>query len=971
MVGLFVMRPTGNDSTTPLSISLPNGTTSLSLTSSFGSAAVVVTTVEIPATSLPTFSPLISNTTSTVGNAPAPQLLSSVLTIEISQTTTNGSFTAVPIPYFEANIKLSAAANQTVLTNVLVHNCTVGVPESVSIFCADTALRMNLTCSGRVAITVQRQCPLPRAVCSIVDLTNNRIVSNDFCSAVSLGTSVVCKCGGAGSNGSSIVATNRLSVGVFEVYGAGSFASSVVLASTLSVSDVAARSVSIFVFFGSMWGIGLCLLCVMYWDLVRWRKLKRTVPNEHDVERPLEGQDSRQELLRSILPPFFDTSASTGSWLFKKGWSRTLVRCHPYLRVCWEIYQRLRGNVSHYEDHVAQDIIHELTALTTACCVLAMLYDFQYPEDNGFCATQTSLETCEDRKMLLDPFQSQCLWQPSEEASSDTDDVIEELMSARLVNKIYLSNAMNHPSSASCRFNGSNNSTLAFILSYLIASLFQIVLRLCLERSMRILSAREQLTPQSKREAVESDISREETQLRTYPVRKVERLRDDRRVLEGSHLLRRNAIGAIDLMGESLQPRQLTPVVCITPNSMPETAQGIDLAVHKAAATMCSTDYAVTMLRLAVADHIGHHRAEERHVFLLGLFRAFPAVESVRHLWLWQCLAVVVLVVCNAGSLYFIVSKAATRRFEWQFSFLKIVAFEWFSDVVVLQTLEVACFDYCLCHLVQKEVEEVIQRLLLVSPLAKDEQLKRPNFCEVRDDFESPSKAMARLWPGLPESRWVQSVRSPDCEATLSTKRRLLKWLTYGTLETWETTISFVSAFMLAWLVFMYYRFVDDWFLSLPSFVYGVIAGVSLLVVAVLCRRMCLVNHHQVEDDGDRESNAPSGSVVWSLSSASESLASSWDWSVSLSSNDDDPNSLTHSSSSFSMVDKSLSISFSWSDRSGDPPSTYDRVVDESDDFDGLWDRLTSGDGDEFLHGEEGDDIDIDGTDISLSISEV
>lgn len=966
MGGVYVLRPSANDSTKPLSISLPNGTTSLSLPSSFGSAAVVLTTVEIPAASLPTFAPPPSNTTSAVGNAPAPQLLSSVLTIEISQSTINGSFEAVPIPYFEANIQLSAAANQSVSTNVLVHNCTVGVPESVSIFCADTGLRMNLTCSGRVAIAVHRQCPLPRAVCSIVDLSNNRIVSNDFCSAVKLGSSVVCKCGGAGSNSSSIGAVNRLSVGVFEVYGAGSFASSVVLASTLSVSDVAARSVSIFVFFGSLWGIGLSLLCVVYWDVMRWRKLKRTAPNERDVERPLEGQESRQELLRSILPPFFDTlstSSSTGSWVFKGSWGRALIRSHPYLRVCWEIYQRIRGKASEDKDHVAQDIIHELTAVTTACCVLAMLFDFQYPEDNGFCAAQTSLETCEDRKMLLDPFQNQCLWRPPEQTSSDTGDFIEELVNTRLTNKVYLSDAMNNASPAACHFNGSNSSTLAFILSYLITSMFQIILRLFLERLMRILSAREQLAPPGKRETVESDSSREDMHLRAYPLRKVERLRGDRRVLEGAHLLRRNAVGAIGLMGESPQLRQLTPVVCTMPPSIRETKPELNLAVQRAAETMTSTDYAVTMLRLAVADLIGCHSAQGRHVFLLGLFRAFPVVESFRYLWLWHYLTVAVLMLCNAGSLYFIVSKAAIRRFQWQVSFLKIVAFEWFSDVVVLQSLEVACLDYGLCRLVQKEVEETIQQLLLVPAMAKDEQLKRPSIREAAatDDFESPSNAMARQWPGLPESRWVQSIRSPGCEVVHSTKRRLLKWLTYGSLETWETTISFVSTFMLAWLVFMYYRFVDEWFMSLPPFVYGVIAGVSLVALIVFVWRMYLMNQNKVKDDGNRESDATSGSLVWSLSS--ESLASSWDLSASLSSNDDDLNSLHQSSSSLSMVDKSLSFSFAWSDGTNDSPSNRDFVLDESDDFDGPWDRCTSG--------EEGDDIDTGGTDFTLSHSAV
>jgi hypothetical protein len=133
---------------------------------------------------------------------------------------------------------------------------------------------------------------------------------------------------------------------------------------------------------------------------------------------------------------------------------------------------------------------------------------------------------------------------------------------------------------------------------------------------------------------------------------------------------------------------------------------------------MSSTDYVVTMLRLAVTDEVGRRGGPAaRHVCLLGLYRAFPAVVSLRRmwLWLWLCVMVGVLVVSNGGALDYIVSKAAVRGFGWPVSFLKIALFEWFSEVVLLRSVEIAVFDYGLCWLVEGEVEAAVGQLKAVA----------------------------------------------------------------------------------------------------------------------------------------------------------------------------------------------------------------------------------------------------------------
>lgn len=132
------------------------------------------------------------------------------------------------------------------------------------------------------------------------------------------------------------------------------------------------------------------------------------------------------ELLRSLLPSFYGNSQRL---LWGRRWVTVMATCHPYLRMgrtlirrLWPLGRHLRPPAADDQDARAAmlDVVHALTALTMACFLLAVLYDFQYPEGDGSWAAQLSQATCESRKMLLDPFQSQCLWQPDDATASSS-----------------------------------------------------------------------------------------------------------------------------------------------------------------------------------------------------------------------------------------------------------------------------------------------------------------------------------------------------------------------------------------------------------------------------------------------------------------------------------------------------------------------------------------------------------------------
>eukprot|EP01033_Poteriospumella_lacustris_P010248 gene10248-biopygen4581 len=335
-----------------------------------------------------------------------------------------------------------------------------------------------------------------------------------------------------------------------------------------------------------------------------------------------------------------------------------------------------------------------------------------------------------------------------------------------------------------------------------------------------------------------------------YPHQRVRRLRqryrplrpDHQRVAPAAHAAYAALIGA---------PTAATPVVA-TPalaKTIPVTTAATMQAqlvaeFRRQRSPSSSWEYMTTMLRLAIADVVGQTRGPaERHVVLLGLHRAFPAVVSLRHLWAWQSLVALLLVACNGGALYYIVSKAAVRGYGWQVSFLKIAAFEWCSEVVLLQSLEVWLFDYGLCWLVQDEVEAAVGTVVSAASaatvpssanIAEEGRGAGAEASSSVNDGDDESRggaplswAMARQWPSLPESRWLQSLWSSLPLVSTATgdtwlprwmrQRRWMRLLSRGSQETWETVVASVATLLLAWVVFMYYRFVHRWLSGLST----------------------------------------------------------------------------------------------------------------------------------------------------------
>lgn len=938
-------------STTTYSVLLPESPTAVTLSLSGSSATGTATALLIAAAELPStqFVSLGTNTSNISVSAalPPPQLISSVVSIQVFQVSTNGTVKPSILPYFEASLTVSQSTNtSTSAASALVHNCSTGTFEQVSFYCQEAKVRLNLTCSGKASAQVRRQCPVPRTVCSVVNLADNSIVSNDFCRTVSVGSTVLCKCGiegdtAAAANVSSLALTGKISVGAFRVYGSGSLTASVAIANSIPVSALAAKSMMIFASFGCIWGVGLILLALSTRSMVHAKARAKAPGGTSEGNQGSNSGSSRsgqvQALLDLILPAYYTSTVKNErrSWLPQRWW-HVMRACHPYVRMITAMTQSAAGSSAGEERIFILDVIHSLTALTMACFLLALLYDFQYPEDDGSCAAQTTAATCLVSKMLLDPTESQCIWHPptTVETGNEADRiVITEILNGQVVDTIPITRTEDIASSGYCTFNGSNNSSLAFVLSFLITALFANLFSMFLERCMVVLNAQSSerssspvchraSEPATTLQSLDRSLSKERRQamefaatLRSYPVEGVESLRSqlaaslqalDHQRRMNSHPSREQAalqrlspplkgidgFDADDGDIEMTQTRSPEAAAVVAATQCVSPPRHLSLATWQALQAASPTDLAVMMLRAAVTDVVALSAGREslvddreappqkarrqatyrRHVFHLAVERAFPPVAVIGHLWVWQAVVATTLVMLNGGALYFIISKAAVRGYDWQVSFLKIAAWEWFSDVVLMQGCEVWLFDYYLCGLVWNDVQAARQQL----DTAADWSTVGAEVSPVRSSSSSSTMMtvtatdallvteMIDWFPSLPEALWMWSLSyhstaggkgPPSREGSSSTVQstsskstwalwmhhRTLYVLSWLPLDGWIGVESFAAPLLLAWIIYLYYIYVAPAWTEVSTV--DIVVLVVVLVVAALAVAGLVVYH--------------------------------------------------------------------------------------------------------------------------------
>lgn len=710
---------------------------------------------------------------STSGSSTTPKLNSNLVTVEVTYTKTNGSTSTATLPSFEATVDLIDKTYSAVEATTLELNCTIGEVGTGSLFCRQSHVWLNATCTGKATSTIRRSCPVSRTVCTVVNVQSGSVASEEYCQAVVYGSgSVLCRCGyGTTTNSTAaLLALNgKVTVAAFSSFVAGDLDASVGVIATPLSGDVAAKSMLVFVTFGGLWTAGVLILVAMVYRTPkaafgRWgltaRKVKKQTQPELVVTAAVDADDVKDggglgeqlvgpwastdlavssdrrfalwaQYLHTLLPPVFQGVPWSSRLLAALCARHTLIRLiDQALAVRRVVSYRVHSQRESREkaQRVLLDAVYLVTSLTMSCFVLAVLYDLQYPVDNGYCASQQASETtCTFRKSLFDPWSSRCLWEPvnDDDTAATSRNVVVALVTESQ-NGNTLSTTSVTPGSdggnddstwSPCQPNKATNSTIAFVFSFLITSVFASLLEVVLEAIFRVLGeAMSDADDGSGRSGAARGLNGgdDRTVDELAPRDRLRSRNQHHHVPDAVVITRQswirsfgNDAGAAQAADESglraaepassLADGGVRPLPSQSSREMTAT-QELSLGIF------CAQRWIEASLVQSVRCAHGSRATAVRSRQLLrrSLQRwceVTPPSRSNGH-GRWTAvgkampyLMVALLLTMHAGALYFLVSKAAVRGLTWQRSFFNAVLWEWGTDVSVIQTVEVYVVD--------------------------------------------------------------------------------------------------------------------------------------------------------------------------------------------------------------------------------------------------------------------------------------
>lgn len=400
----------------------------------------------------------------------------------------------------------------------LEHECLLDRQETVLYACTLSNVLLNLTCSGLAAASVLRSCPVPQRVCSVLSLTSVSIAISNYCQVIATRDIVQCKCGfqtnqtateKAAVTNAIAASGGAINVAVMTEFVSGGFDGSVYISTVLNpANQLVEQSTAVVSIFGGCLLIWLCLLLFLSWDNVASLSMKETVLPVASNDRLASGRvdvipdrslsEYCRDYLLSVLPAELHVF---------QHWSRrlyyVLIQNHTYLRVGMVLRRsfiqwRYADTVPSKEEQLAlldakkkarMSIVQILTEFTTSCWLLAVVFDLQYPSDDGSCGHHTTLAACLLRKSLLDPTESYCQWHPR---AAPIAGILTEVLgsSGQVVHRTELESSVLSQAAGmehQCQYNAAPRSVTATVIAMSLASMLALPMSLLLSFVLQLI----------------------------------------------------------------------------------------------------------------------------------------------------------------------------------------------------------------------------------------------------------------------------------------------------------------------------------------------------------------------------------------------------------------------------------------------------------------------------------------------------
>eukprot|EP00981_Chlorochromonas_danica_P009253 scaffold2582_cov162-Ochromonas_danica.AAC.22 len=306
--------------------------------------------------------------------------------------------------------------------------------------CTDSGYVENYKCVG-IAGTYKGECPVLKATCAALDLSAQSVANaatGQTCTELnSTSGTIICRCS-LGKNPLQ-PGTGTVAAGLMFQFVGSDFSNTFKAAAALNNAGAASKAATIIVLFATLWGTTLISMFYQGWRQNKkeahamtkkqkkkalqiapdpgasqeggsrvnpWNKAKSVLQSsqlrsKEEERKEMTAEDVLQRV-KAIFPAVFEYKS------LLDGMMRELYNNHEYINFFWKLDQR------HYP---IVDILKMISIQSYLLFLLAVLYDLNYPDDDGSCEFHMTSSDCLSRKSVLDPSQTYCQWTASSASS--------------------------------------------------------------------------------------------------------------------------------------------------------------------------------------------------------------------------------------------------------------------------------------------------------------------------------------------------------------------------------------------------------------------------------------------------------------------------------------------------------------------------------------------------------------------------
>jgi hypothetical protein len=170
-----------------------------------------------------------------------------------------------------------------------------------------------------------------------------------------------------------------------------------------------------------------------------------------------------------------------------------LYQKHRFINIMAKLANyRLSSSVNQANDRLQHqellDIVYFVTSLTMSCFIMALFYDLQSPMNDGFCGQWADSVSCEMHKTVLDPQVHKCMWiTPPEKITAAIVSQSSSVTGLLLSSSVITADTSGYDTF--CLLNTNTLSSRAYLLAFMITSLFSILMMCILDMVFDILHA--------------------------------------------------------------------------------------------------------------------------------------------------------------------------------------------------------------------------------------------------------------------------------------------------------------------------------------------------------------------------------------------------------------------------------------------------------------------------------------------------